>query len=219
MKCDLHIHSFYSLRDGVNSPEDIINQAIKIGLDSVAITDHDTINGFLKAKDYAKKLEFDLIPGIEISSRGGHILGLFIEEEIPKNISAEETIEMIHQHGGLAVAPHPYDLLRKGVGDLVKKLKFDGIEVMNGRSYLANGKAKKVAENLDMALTGGSDAHIIDEVGNCYTIYKEYLYREIENKETKVEGNLTNPYSILKSKLKSLKRSPYRPPETSYLYL
>lgn len=100
MKCDLHIHSFYSFNDGVNSPKDIIKQAIKVGLDSIAITDHDTMNGFFKAKNYAKKLDFDLVPGIEISSREGHILGIFIEEEIPKNISAKETIEMIHTQGG-----------------------------------------------------------------------------------------------------------------------
>jgi predicted metal-dependent phosphoesterase TrpH len=176
MKCDLHIHSFYSFNDGVNSPEDIIKQAIKVGLDSIAITDHDTMNGFFKARNYAKKLDFDLVPGMEISSREGHILGLFIEEEIPKNISAKETIEMIHRQGGLAIAAHPYDLLRKGIGDLVKKLKFDAIEVMNGRNYLANGKARKVAEELNIAVTGGSDAHIIDEIGNCYTLYRNDLY-------------------------------------------
>jgi len=216
MKCDLHIHSFYSFNDGVNSPEDIIKQAIKIGLDSIAITDHDTMNGFFKARNYAKKLDFDLVPGMEISSREGHILGLFIEEEIPKNISAKETIEMIHRQGGLAIAAHPYDILRKGIGDLVKKLKFDAIEVMNGRNYLANGKARKVAEELNTAVTGGSDAHIIDEIGNCYTLYKNDLYNEIKNRETRAEGNLANPYLLLKSKLK---KSPYIPPETSFLCL
>jgi len=216
MKCDLHIHSFYSLNDGVNSPEDIIRQALRIGLDSIAITDHDTMNGFFKVKDFARKMGIDLIPGMEISSREGHILGIFIEEEIPKNISAEETIEMIHSQGGLAIAAHPYDIFRKGIGDLVKKLKFDGIEVMNGRNYLANKKARKVAEELNTAVTGGSDAHIIDEIGNCYTLYKSDLYKEIKNRETEAEGSLTNPYLILKSKLKS---APCRLPETSFLYL
>ncbi|MEA1993557.1 MAG: PHP domain-containing protein [Euryarchaeota archaeon] len=203
MRCDLHTHSFYSLRDGVNSPEDIIKQAVKVGLDSIAITDHDTLNGFLNGKKYAKEVEFDLVPGMEISSKEGHILGLYIGEEVPKGLSAEETLELIHAQGGLAIAAHPYDLLRNGVGDIVKKLDFDGIEILNGRNYFVNGRAKKVAKTLDIATTGGSDGHIIDEVGNCYTTYENDLYNAIKNKKTGVGGGLANPYDILKSKIRA----------------
>ncbi len=202
MKCDLHIHSFYSLHDGVNSPEDILKYAIKIRLDAVAITDHDTLNGFFNGKEFAEKRNITLISGMEVSSSDGHILGLFIRDEIPRGLSAKETIERIHDQGGLAVAAHPYDFLRRGVGDLTKTLNFDGIEVLNGRNYFVNGKAKKAAEECGIAPTGGSDAHIIDEVGNCVTVYEEDLYKEIQNDTTTAEGNLTNPYSILKSKLK-----------------
>jgi hypothetical protein len=219
MKCDLHVHSFYSLKDGVNSPEDIIRYTMKIGLDGVAITDHDTLNGWIHGRAYAEKKEFTLIPGMEISSRDGHILGLYITEEVPKGHSAQETLELIHAQGGVAVAAHLCDMLRKGVGDLVKTLDFDGIEVLNGRNYFVNGRAKKVAETLDMAVTGGSDGHIIDEIGSCYTIYDGDLYEAIEKKTTRAEGGLTNPLSILKAKLKTLRGSPYTPPETSFLFL
>lgn len=210
MRCDLHTHSFYSLQDGVNSPEDIIKKAVSIGLDAVAITDHDTLNGYVHGKKYAERVGCGLVPGMEISSKEGHILGLYIHEEVSKGLSAEETLELIHAQGGLAVAAHPYDFLRNGVGDLVKTLDFDGIEILNGRNYFVNGRARKVAKTLDIATTGGSDGHIIDEVGNCYTTYEDDLYDAIKNKKTGVGGGLSNPYAILKSKISAKLKKDYK---------
>jgi len=172
MKIDMHVHSIYSL-DGRDTIEDIIKQAKKIGLDGIAITDHNEIKGALKAYDIAKKMNFKVIRGIEISSSKGHILGFGINEKVPRHLSPQETIEFVEDMGGIAVCPHPYRFW-SGIGyRTAMKVKFCAIETMNSRSSERdNERAKRLAEELNLPKTGGSDAHTLDWLGRAVTVFK-----------------------------------------------
>ncbi|MBD3260444.1 MAG: PHP domain-containing protein, partial [Candidatus Altiarchaeales archaeon] len=105
---DIHVHTNHS--DGSNSVEEVLDYANKIGLDGLVVTDHDVIEGSLKAVDLAGDLT--VYPGIEVSSSDGHILGLNVSSVIPRDLSAAESVDLIHDAGGIAVAAHPYDRYR-----------------------------------------------------------------------------------------------------------
>jgi predicted metal-dependent phosphoesterase TrpH len=167
MLFDHHIHSKYSESDSVSEIDDIIHAAIELGLDGIAISDHNAIEGSLLA---SKKSSGKLIilPSTEISSIEGHIVGLGVRKGIEKYLHAEETVELIHKQGGLAIAAHPYDSFRSGVGDLCWKLPFDAIEI-NGHCLHGNGKAEKAARLHKKPLVGGSDAHVVEGIGAICT--------------------------------------------------
>lgn len=167
MLFDHHVHSKYSVLDSSSEISDIIGAAKERELGGIAVTDHDAIGGSLKAAKLSSG-ELLIVPGMEVSSLEGHIVGLGIRRLVERDLSAEETVERIHKQGGLAVAAHPYDTFRSGVGDLCWKLDFDAIEV-NGHCVYGNGKAKKAAEEHGKPLVGGSDAHTPDDIGTFAT--------------------------------------------------
>ena len=168
VKIDMHVHTNYS--DGVDSVEEIIRQAEKMGLDGIGIVDHDTFGGFHKALE----IETDLIiiPGIEVSTCKGHILAYGITDgEIEIGLTPQETVKIIHRLGGIAVPAHPFDFIRLGIKKEVYKINADAIEVINGCSTLPryNKKAIKVAQELDLPMVAGSDGHSTEEIGNAWT--------------------------------------------------
>lgn len=170
---DLHIHSDHS-PDGFASVEEIIERAVEIGLSGIAITDHDTLEGSLKALEISGG-RIDVIPGMEISTREGHILAYGVKEPVPPGLGAAETVGLIHRLGGIAVAAHPYDWFRSGVGIFVDlgALDLDGIEAYNGRSLFAKNRALSKAKELGLPVFGGSDAHVLREMGNGYTVFDD----------------------------------------------
>ena len=181
MKFDPHIHSIYS-GDARSRPADIIKQSIKIGLDAIAISDHNAVEGSKIAIEIAKKMDnFLVIPSIEISSSYGHILGLGVETIIPKYLSPEETIEKVHEEGGIVIIPHPFSLYREGLFSKDKRTlknldnsedsSIEGVEVMNARYIFgySNYKSKKLANEYNLAKIGSSDSHFLGSIGNCYT--------------------------------------------------
>ena len=168
IKVDLHVHTHYS-SDSLITPEDLVFYARKRGLDGVAITDHDQLDGALKI---AKQTNFLIIPGIEISSLDGHIVGLNTREPIPKGLGADETVDKIHEAGGLAVACHPIALFKGSIGKHASS-KFDAIEVINSASFPFNysvKKSQKIASRLGIPRVAGSDAHHGLEIGLAYTL-------------------------------------------------
>lgn len=187
-KADLHIHSLHS--DGKPTISEILDYVEnKTDLDCIAITDHDTIVGAFEAQELMKrkKYRFELILGEEISSKEGHILGLFLTKEIPAGLSAPEVLKNIHEQNGLAVASHPfvYSRLRHdsliimdGVGPatLIKnRHKFNGIEIVNATPTLNDENLRASALNksiLGLAETGSSDAHILEAIGRGYTLFE-----------------------------------------------
>ena len=177
-RADLHMHTTAS--DGWPSPRQLVDHARQAGLNVIAVTDHDTIEGALRAADYsAGSARLDVIVGEEVSSREGHIVGLFLERRVRPGMSATATVHAIHEQGGLAVAVHPFWRTRRqarggavhGVGWLAAELDFDAVEVENATPgfYFFNQLARRLNLGLGSAEVGGSDAHILDAVGRAYT--------------------------------------------------
>ena len=136
---DLHIHTIYSY-DGTASVPAVLTHAKQIGLDVIAITDHEDALGGLLARDLAVKrgYRFEVIVGAEITTLQGHVLALFVEQTPPSFRRVESTLEMIHTQGGLAVAPHPLSWLTRSLGArTLNRLagangpRFDAIELGN----------------------------------------------------------------------------------------
>ena len=149
-RLDSHIHCQYS-PDSSTKIDDIIKKSIEDKIDIIAISDHNTVEGSKVAVEKTKNTENLLvIPSIEISSSKGHILGFGCEEVVPRDLEPEETIDMIHDQGGLAIIPHPFCFYRHGL--LCKshpdELNFDAIETRNARFIVGwcNFKAKKLAD-------------------------------------------------------------------------
>ncbi len=166
---DLHVHSRASV-DGRSSVTALIEAAKQRGLSAITVSDHDLCTppgsdpGIL------------LIPGAEITTANGHILGLFLEKPIDFEAlgpypAPERAIAEIHACGGLAVLAHPFAPV-KLTEDEILALGFDAIETANARAMLkkgANEKARLLAEKAGLPGTGGSDAHCAKELGGCVT--------------------------------------------------
>jgi predicted metal-dependent phosphoesterase TrpH len=177
-RADLHMHTTAS--DGWPTPQELVDHARATGLNVIAVTDHDTVEGALRAADYASGLSKpQVVVGQEVSSRDGHIVGLFIERRIRPGMSAAATVDAIHDQAGIAVAVHPFWRTQRptrsgpvhGVGWLAAELDFDAIEVENATPgfYFFNQLAHRLNLGLGRAELGGSDAHILDAVGRAYT--------------------------------------------------
>lgn len=169
IKIDMHIHTKYS-KDSSIEIEDLIEIARKIGLNGVAITDHDTLKGYKVAKKYINE-DFIIIPGIEWKTDRGEILGYFIQEE-PKSRDLYEVIDEIKEQGGMIGVPHPFDIFRRSINKHIYEIidKIDFIEVINGRcsSSIFNEKALKISREYGIPGIAGSDAHRIEEIGLAY---------------------------------------------------
>lgn len=195
LKLDLHIHSQYS-EDAQGTPKEIMKHLINKGLNGMSITDHNTLEGSIKALKLADK-DFCVIPGMEISTADGHVLALNINEVIPKSLSAEDTIDRIIDQGGTPIIPH---LFRNMSGIKVNNLKkiitkLDAIEVFNSCSLpQTNLKTLTIAKKYNLGGTGGSDSHIPEYVGNAYTTFNtedltiDNLINEINKKRSWGEG-------------------------------
>ena len=174
---DLHIHTIYSY-DGTTSVPAVLTRARNIGLNLIAITDHDEISGALKAFELASKYGVEVIPGIEITTAEGDLLALNVTENIPRDLSLIETVLRVHQLGGFCIAPHP---MAGGVGmkslsayAILKALRnmdvaqtLIAIETYNATliDKMSNHYAHILAERLDIAQTASSDAHVVEAIG------------------------------------------------------
>ncbi|HEY0368317.1 MAG TPA: PHP domain-containing protein [Chthoniobacterales bacterium] len=176
---DLHTHTFFS-GDGVSSPEDNIAAARAKGLHALAVTDHNTCDGVSYLLDKGLMREdglpvdgFLAIPGQEVTTSEGHLLCIGTTLPNLKGKPAREVCEMIHERGGLAIPPHPYDLFRAGIRfQTLETLPIDALEVFNAATTLRryNTFAFKYAQVRGLPMTAGSDAHHSAALGTAYTI-------------------------------------------------
>ncbi len=204
LKLDLHLHSCHS-GEAFGSLEEIVLRAKSVGLDGFALTDHNTISGNVEAARITKKHGLVFIPACEIKTTAGDIIALGIKKEIPKGLSAEETITRIHKQGALAVAAHPFAVFlhpKCGVGKRVYDLALDALEVFNARTYKGNNRAMRASQDLKLAKTAGSDAHTLEEIGNAYTIVdckkdSNAILKEIKSGRTKIYGKKAKKRHIL----------------------
>lgn len=230
-KADLHIHS--AAGDGVSSIEELLDHVqLRTDLDVIAITDHDEVAGGLRARDLVARggYSFEVVTGTEITTRDGHLLALYVERRFPMLRSLEATVEEVHAAGGVCVVPHPFSWLTLSVGKrrllglqqkLGDGLHLDGIELFN--PTIAGRVSSRLAEELNretlnLAETGGSDAHHCQMVGSGHTLFKGStaadLRRSIAARETKGAGLYWTPaehlHGVAGQQFRAMVVHPYR---------
>lgn len=221
-KADIHIHTTFS--DGLDEPEAVVNYVLtQTDLSVIAITDHNTIDGARVAYEYWQKHRHDfrqleLIKGVEVSSAEGHILGLFLEEDIAMNMSAAATVDAIHAQGGLAIAAHPFTHLLPftdfhGIGRRIGQLPLDGVEARSSvptelyANWLTSWYNRRHRRH---ATLGSSDAHYLTMVGKTYTRFpgKTALdfRRAVEQKKVQACGRVNGPIAVFQVMLHLIRR-------------
>ncbi len=184
-KLDLHNHTSYSL-DGVLSPRELLALGKARGMDYLAVTDHNTLEGALEALALSEEDRSlpRVIPGVEVSTKAGEVIGLFVKTDIPSGLSLADTVERIRAQGGLVYLPHPCDRLRRGA--VSKRARSEAlqladlVEVANGRSLskFAGLKSTRLARRAARPAAAGSDAHRAREVGQAYVVVARPPTRE-----------------------------------------
>jgi predicted metal-dependent phosphoesterase TrpH len=203
-RADLQLHS--DLGDGLGSPEAILDTAERVGLDVIALTDHDDIRGAFLLRDIAARRSspVEVVPGVEVTTRSGHLLARWVEEEIPMFAALAATVARIHRLGGIAIVPHPLSYLTFSVGEGALRalaaasdpaVHVDGIETRNP-SYAGRVRGARAAwlneTVLHVAETGSSDAHHAKLVGTTWTDFAgddgASLRRAIAERTTRPDG-------------------------------
>ena len=198
MKIDMHTHTRYS-SDAVTSPKSLLKNAMKKGMDAVAITDHNTTVGWKECMMASDKLAFPIILGEEIKvfegdQKVGEILAYFITDWVAPG-PVGEVLDRIKAQGGISCMAHPFDRIRQGFDNMDKHIKgFDAVEVLNARTFFneETSRALDFAKKHGKAPLGGSDAHSFPEVGNAYTMADisslDELKRAIIKRKTRAIG-------------------------------
>lgn len=182
-RADLHIHTRAS--DGTASVAQILDAVTALGdLDVIAITDHERIDAAVAARHVAldRGLPYEVIVGEEVTTRGGHVLGLFLETRVRSLRSLRSTIAEIHDQGGIAIPSHPlapYPLCAQGwvlralLDDPDPRVRPDAVETFNptiaGRYWHA--QVVRFAADRNLPSVGGSDAHMLEQIGQCHTTF------------------------------------------------
>ncbi|CAN5143951.1 hypothetical protein BH18ACT12_BH18ACT12_15090 [soil metagenome] len=168
--CDLHMHTSWS-HDCAVDPADLIMYAEGSGLGAIAVTDHNVFGGALETTELAHEHELIVIPGEEIKTDGqGEVIGLFLNEEIPRGMSFPDTVAAIKEQGGLVYLPHPFDRMHSipDAATIQHHLAdIDVFEVYNARLLFEgyNEEALRFARKYNLTMGAGSDAHVLQGVG------------------------------------------------------
>ena len=191
MKLDIHIHSKFS-RDGAAPIEEILERCRSSGLDGCAVTDHNSIEGSLKAFELASSFGLLVVRGTEISTAEGHVLAYGLSSTVPRGLSIDRTVECIHEAGGMAVAAHPRRF-PSGMGiRRASQNHFDAIEVLNGGSSRGSNKAaSRMAGRRGLPAVGGSDAHKLEEIGRAFTVLPD-----VRSEEEAIKAILANKSTV-----------------------
>lgn len=188
----LHIHTDYS-PDSYVTPKDIIYQCNKHKIDCIGITDHNTADGAIKYKENIEKAGIRVIVGEEIMTDSGEIIGLFLDKTINnmrnnRKVTLSEAIDEIQAQKALVFAPHPFDMLRSGIGKKNLKLfqdKIDAFEIFNSRTKINhfNKLSERYVHENGLTPFIGSDAHISREIANSIIEMDDFKTKEefIEN--------------------------------------
>ncbi|MBE2267319.1 MAG: CehA/McbA family metallohydrolase [Anaerolinea sp.] len=179
-RADVHMHT--NVSDGTASVQVVLDQIAHAGkLDVIAITDHDRLEASLWAYQHKANYPFDIIPGVEVTSTDGHVLGLWVTEPIRKGMTLAETVSAIHAQGGLAILAHPFEatiaphtLARYfSQPEGLMSIGIDAVEVFNAGAITrgCNWVARRVFNRVNIPQVGNSDAHTPDCIGTGYTCF------------------------------------------------
>ena len=176
IKADLHVHTCYSI-DCFSPLEQIVERCLELGINCIAVADHNTIAGALKLREIAP---FKVIIAEEVLTPVGEIMGLFLSEAVPRGLPPQETISRIRSQGGLVGIPHPFGRsLPWNANPLTSTevlSQVDIIETFNSRTPFSNSNARawKLAKEQGKAASAGSDAHTLGEIGRAYVEMPEF---------------------------------------------
>src|SRR2546423_8606943 len=175
IRVDMHSHTRLS-KDSLNDPRKVVQAAAERGLGALCVTDHNALANAL-AMSQMPDLPIRVTPSEEVKTSEGEIIGYFLSELVPKGLTPEETVKRIKGQGGLVGVPHPFDTMRSGsrlktpaLDRLVQAGMIDMIEVFNARAAKAedNERALEYARQHGLAMSAGSDAHTLAEIGRAY---------------------------------------------------
>jgi hypothetical protein len=178
---DLHMHTDHSY-DCATPVEVLLASARERGLGAIAVTDHNEISGAIAAREHARAADVGVkvIVGEEVKTADqGEVIGLFIEELIPRGMTLEETVAEIHRQGGVVYVPHPFDRLHS-VPDYEHLLKIvadvDAIEVFNPRVAIGafNDEAARFAAKYRIVAAAGSDSHVAQGLGSVRNRMRDF---------------------------------------------
>lgn len=183
LRFDIHVHTLAS--DGISDVEAVLGAAVTAGLDAIAITDHERIDAALAAREIAlgRDLPIEVVVGEEISTRGGHLVGLWLSRRIRPWHSLRRSVAMVHEQGGMAIIAHPlppYPLcaseraIRRLMDEADPIYHPDALEGFNPTTARMrwSHRAPALAEELGIAALAGSDAHSADLVGSAVTLFQ-----------------------------------------------
>ncbi len=173
----------------------MIEAGISRGLQGLVITDHDSVKGGLVGQRIAKGYpSFIVIPGAEVTSVAGHILAIGVREDVSRGLQVGETIDKIHEAGGIAVASHPFSKRAKSVRD--ECIKADAVEVFNACNTVeANAKAMQFASRSSRPTTAGSDAHWTRTLGKAGLVCDNPI-EDVPRGRAQVFGTYTSPVEL-----------------------
>lgn len=170
VRLDLHVHARWS-PDSRATLEQIVARLPHAGVRGFALTDHNTVEGHAALRELrAQYPTYLFLPGVEVSTREGHLLAYGVHGAPPPHRPVTETVEWVRDHGGEPVIAHPFRRAH-GVGRrLAESVPVSSIETRNGHnSEVANLRAEGVAAHRAVGMTGGSDAHVAADVGRAFT--------------------------------------------------
>lgn len=185
MLIDMHMHEKTFSLDSELSLEEIVNEAVKKGLEGICITDHDSMGIREYAKWYEKKRNFPIFVGTEYYSLQGDIVAFGADHVPEERISAGEFIKMVKRQGGITIAAHPFRHNNRGLKEHVAEVAgLDAVEVLNGSTFPRdNQHALEYARSYGLKTVGASDCHVLDKVG----IYASYFPKEIRDERELIE--------------------------------
>ena len=190
MIIDLHVHTKAFSTDSMMDPDEAIKEAKKIGLDGICITEHNKVWEVEEIQRLSQRYGFLIINGVEVDTVEGHVLVFGLHMDFKKVLHVHDLREMVNQEGGVIIAAHPFKGFRAfGFSDLSlspeqgsQRPIFRSVDALEGFSGKTTEKeshlAQEVAQILGMKVTGGSDAHSLEELGKCVTVFENNIRDE-----------------------------------------
>jgi predicted metal-dependent phosphoesterase TrpH len=176
IKADLHVHTCYSV-DCLTPLERIVERCPELGINCIAVADHNTIAGAQRLREIAP---FKVIVAEEILTAVGEMMGLFLSKEVAPGLSAQETISQIRDQGGLVAIPHPFGRSLPWQSSVLVSMQIlsqvDIIETFNSRTPFSGSirRAATLAREQGKLASAGSDAHTLGEIGRAYVQMPEF---------------------------------------------